>query len=348
MPDVREVFQMTTQKVRPDRGFTERQEFRQRRRVRNRKIGAYVTVAAIAAVAVIAIAAVQDGSGDTMVPGATPPPSAAAPVTSTHAYLDLATGERTPVAPDLSEARLLEVSPNGEAVAYNTCCDDDTISVASLDGSGAEVITPDELDGYGPTWIDDETILFQGRREGTIELGDLYVANLSTGEVTMVTDLPDERNGAWVIVSDVSPDGTTVLFHLPRRAGAGSEDDTKYDLWTAPLSGGEPTLLRKNAGFPQYAADGRIVFIDHAVPFHGDAIWVMEGDGSKARPLVDDRRAELTWPRVSPDGSMVAYGNQGEAYIISIDGGPGVGSGEATGEVSEEPAWFGNDTLIVN
>ena len=37
MPDLREVFQMSTQKVRPDRGFTERQEGRQRRRTRNRK-----------------------------------------------------------------------------------------------------------------------------------------------------------------------------------------------------------------------------------------------------------------------------------------------------------------------
>ena len=42
---------MSTQKVRPDRGFTERQEFRQRRRMRNRKIGAYVMVAAIIAIA---------------------------------------------------------------------------------------------------------------------------------------------------------------------------------------------------------------------------------------------------------------------------------------------------------
>ena len=57
MPDMREVFQMSTQKVRPDQGFTERQEFRQRRRVRNRKIGAYAMVAVIVAVSVVAIAA---------------------------------------------------------------------------------------------------------------------------------------------------------------------------------------------------------------------------------------------------------------------------------------------------
>ena len=61
MPDLREVFQMSTQKVRPDRGFVERQEFRQRRRMRNRKIGAYAMVAAIVVIAVVAIVAVRNG-----------------------------------------------------------------------------------------------------------------------------------------------------------------------------------------------------------------------------------------------------------------------------------------------
>ncbi len=95
MPDLREVFQMSTQKVRPDRGFTERQEFRQRRKVRNRKVGAYVVVTAIAAVAVIALAAVQGGRGDTTVPGSSAPPSASAQAVTTHSYLDIATGERS-------------------------------------------------------------------------------------------------------------------------------------------------------------------------------------------------------------------------------------------------------------
>ena len=49
MPDLHEVFQMSTQKVRPDQGFTERQELRQRRRMRNRKIGTYAMVAVVVA-----------------------------------------------------------------------------------------------------------------------------------------------------------------------------------------------------------------------------------------------------------------------------------------------------------
>ena len=336
---------MSTQKVGPDQGFTQRQEFRQRRRVRNRKIGTYAVVAAMVAVGGFAIVSTQQGDTDVRQPAApTSPSSAPGSNVTTHWYVDIATGERSPVAVNLGAARLLEISPNGEAVAYNTCCDDDALFVANLDGSGAEIITPDELDGYGPTWIDDERILFQGRPERTMQLGDLYVADLSTGEVTMVTDLPDERNGSWIVISDVSPDGTTVLFHLPRETAG----DTAYDLWTAPLAGGEPTLLRKNAGYAQYAADGSIVFLDHPVPFHGDAIWIMDGDGSDARPIVQGRGDFLSWPRVSPDGKLVVYGRDGEAEIIAIDGCCGTGgSGQKTGEFSDEPAWFGNDTLII-
>ena len=126
-------------------------------------------------------------------------------------------------------------------------------------GRGERASRPKDLDGYGATWIDDETILFQGRPSGTIEIGDLYVADISTGDLTMVVDLPDMRNESWFIRSDLSPDGMTVLFHLPRGQGG----RTKWDLWTAPIEGrGAPKLLRKNAGFAQYAPDGSIVFLD--------------------------------------------------------------------------------------
>jgi Tol biopolymer transport system component len=85
------------------------------------------------------------------------------------------------------------------------------------------------------------------------------------------------------------------------------------------------------------------VFLDHPIPFMGDAVWIMDGDGSNARPLVEHRGDEITWPRVSPDGTKIVYGHNGEVEWVDIE------SGEvtATDEFNEEPAWFGNDTLIV-
>lgn len=70
----------------------------------------------------------------------------------------------------------------------------------------------------------------------------------------------------------------------------------------------------------------------------------MDGDGSDARRLVGGEGA-YNWPRVSPDGTMMMYGNGGDVEIVDI----------ATGDVTTldapsepEPAWYGNDTLIVD
>jgi Tol biopolymer transport system component len=234
-----------------------------------------------------------------------------------------------------------EVSPNGESVVYFSF-DGDELFVAPIDGSDEATITLDGLSGVAPTWIDDETILFQGRptEGGPNDVGDLYAVDISTGDVTMVTDLPLEKHGAWFIVSDVSPDGTTVLFHLPREKGEGGG----YDLWTAPMAGGEATLLRKDAGFAQYGPDGSIVFFERPVSFEGDAIWIMDGEGRDARSLVEGGPF-TSGPRFSPDGATVSYAN--EEFLEIVD----VASGEVTeldaSTHEEDPAWYDDDTMIV-
>ncbi len=339
MNELKEIFDMVTKQTEPDLDSWKDQEDRQRRRQRNRRLGAYAVAAAIVVVAAVAIAALREGRGDQAEPAVPPSVAPGGGPAITHSFLDTLNGERTPVPVEMVGGRALTVSPDGQAIAYNTCCTSrHALYVAGLDGSDRVTITPDDLNGYAATWIDDDSILFQARDAGTKELGDLYVANISTGEMHMVTDLPDERNGAWIVMSDLSPDGTTVLFHLPRGKGY----DATWDLWTAPLAGGEATLLREDAGFAAYAPDGRIVFLDHPVPFESDAIWIMDGDGRNARSLVEG--GVFTWPRVSPDGTMVAYGNGGKAEIVHI------ASGDITAfdDPSEEPAWYGNGTLIVD
>jgi Tol biopolymer transport system component len=337
MSDIKELFDMVTKQTEPDLDSWKEQEERQRRTARRRRIGAFVATAAVVVAGVVAFATLRPGGG-TGGPAGSPSQSVTG-TTATHWYLNIATGDQTAVSAHMFGANVPEVSPDRDTIAYNFCCtSSDPLYIAGLDGSDPVRITPQGLDGYGATWIDDETILFQGRPSGTQKLGDLYVANVATGELTKVTDLPDESNGAWIVVSDVSPDGKTVLFHLPRGKG----DNVTWDLWTAPLAGGEATLLRKNAGFAVYAPDGSIVFLDHPFPFESDAIWIMAGDGSNARPLVEG--GAYSWPRVSPDGTRVAYSNAGMAEIVDI----------ATREVTafdvlaEAPAWYGNDTLIVD
>ncbi len=340
MAELKELFDMTTKHKEPDVGSWQEQERRQRRTTQNRKLGAYGAVAALIGGLVVFALVNRQGVGEEQ-PAGTPTSSPADALggTGSHFYVDLETGERTRVGAVLSGARLPEVSPDGQRIAYNTCCGGDSIHVVALDGSDRRTVTPAALDGYHPTWVDDGTILFQARPTGTDALGDLYTVDVSTGEMTMVIDLPDERNGSWIVRSDLSPDGTTVLFHLPRGRGEG----VTWDLWTAPLAGGEPTLLRKDAGFAAYEPDGSIVFLDHPYAFVGDEIWIMDGAGSDAQPLVEDG-SRLSWPTVSPDGTKVAYGNGGKIEVVDID----------TGEIvridadGEEAAWYDEVTLIVD
>jgi hypothetical protein len=55
MPDVQEVFRMSTQKVKPDPGALERQFGQQRRRTIRRKAGVYGLVAALVVIAAVAV-----------------------------------------------------------------------------------------------------------------------------------------------------------------------------------------------------------------------------------------------------------------------------------------------------
>ncbi|MEX0983895.1 MAG: hypothetical protein WD096_02475 [Actinomycetota bacterium] len=340
MNELKEIFDMVTKQTEPDLDSWKDQEDRQRRSARTKRIGAYTVAAVFVVLAAIAVVTQRDGDGGTG-PADEPVSPSPVPTVVTHSYLDIATGTRTPVAADLTDARLAEVSPDGTSVVYSTCCSGaDFIYVADLAGAERTQIDTGAPNGYAPTWIDDDTILVQARDADTRRIGDLYGVDVRTGDEELIVDLPDLRTGAWVVTSDVSPDGTTVLYHLPRGQGA----DATWDLWTAPIAGGEATLLRKDAGFAAYAPDGSIVFLDHPVPFESDAIWIMDGDGGDARSLV--KGGVYTWPRVSPDGAMVAYGHDGKAEIVDI------ATGEVTGldAFSEEfrLAWYSNDTLIVD
>lgn len=337
MSDIKELFDMVTKQTEPDLGSWKEQEDRQRRRSRNRKVGAFAMVAGIVALAGIALVTMQgDDTGGT--PPANSTDASAPDVTPTTAwYLDIATGERTPATAGIVADG--EVSPDGTRYVYSDCCSETSdIYVGDLDGSDTVAVTSEQMNGFVPVWLDDDTILFQGRDASTFEIGDLYTANVTTGDLTMVIDLPEMRKGAWVVRTDVSPDGTTVLYQLARGKG----QEVTWDLWTASIAGGDPTLVREDAGFAQYAADGSIVFMDHPYPFGGDEIWVMDGDGENVRRLVVG--SDLGWPVVSPDGTTVAYGIGGFADVVDIE------SGDITrlNVTTNNYAWFGNDTLIVD
>ena len=138
----------------------------------------------------------------------------------------------------------------------------------------------------------------------------------------------------WILSSDISPDGRTVLFHLPRGNPA------TWDLWTVPITGGTPTLVRRNAGFASYGPDGSIVYLDQPTDLTSSSIWIMNADGSEARTLV--KGGSYAWPRVSPDGTQIAYEEFGRTFVVNVGSGRVIDLGPGV-----EPAWVDNDTVLV-
>jgi Tol biopolymer transport system component len=288
MPDLREVFQMSTQKVRPDRGFTERQEFRQRRRTRNRKIGAYAMAAAVVR------------NGRTAPIPADPPSEELGIFAPVSGWIAFRIGGDLRAVDPANPANVVLFGPSGGAdpIAWST------------DGTRLLLRPQPEL----------EPVLFNGQWGiGTAETTsplDGFVLN-SDGSSTRLTG--DGRgsgpNATW---GSFSPDGTEVVY-----AGSGSQRGP----YIVDADGGQPRLLGKpgpgGEPFPEWAAwspDGsRIAFVDfwedhptyghHAYtlsfldPDTGDTLGV-GNDWPTQLPPVNVAAAGLAW---SPDGSQLAF-----------------------------------------
>jgi len=333
MAELKEIFEMVTNKTEPDVDAWQEQEQRQRRRIVGRRAAAFAVAAVVLVLAIVA--GVRLSEADKTGPAA---PSISTPPLgiTTHFLVDVGTGDRTALPAMMPGGLLVAVSPDGRTLAYNTCCSlGDSLSLVNADGTEDRTIAEHRLTGYAATWSPDgTTIVFQGRNPAGIGLGGLYAYDVATGARSEVVGLDGMRNQLWILSSDISPDGRTLLFHLPRGNPA------TWDLWTVPITGGTSTLVRRNAGFASYGPDGSIVYLDHPTDLTGSSIWIMNADGGDERKLVSGGRN--AWPKVSPDGSQVAYEDGGHAYVVNVESGRVIDLGPGV-----EPAWVDNDTVLV-
>jgi hypothetical protein len=135
-----------------------------------------------------------------------------------------------------------------------------------------------------------------------------------------------------------------VIYHLPRN----SAETTRWDVWSVPVTGGEPTLVLRNAAFPMLRAEGpeglRIQFV---LPRPNDfsGLSIMTGrpvPGSDIRQTLADAPSSIWWPTMSPDGNKIAYQVGGSTYVVDVN--TREVSKVADGSTAE---WLDNDTLIV-
>jgi dipeptidyl aminopeptidase/acylaminoacyl peptidase len=340
MPELREVFEMTTKQVEPDVDAWREQQKHQRRSSRKGKIGAFAVAAGLGLVAVVLVL-VNRTEPSANRPGADPSPRPL-PEFSVPSSVDLQTGEATPLPQSILGGSLYFTSPDRTMFVYSYCCGSpNPVYVANVDGTGVRKITPDGIDGFAARWSPDGSMLVYQQRDGTtIEIGDLFVVDVITGEATRITDLDPASYGGWALLPSFSADGETIIFHMPR--GPNDDVSTRWDIWSVPVAGGEPTLLVRNASMGVYAPDGgTLAYLDAPRGYWSSSrLMVADADGSDPRLLVEGNQIDI--PRWSPDGTRIAYTDADGIHVVDVS--TGEASLVAEGETSD---WLGDDTLVV-
>jgi dipeptidyl aminopeptidase/acylaminoacyl peptidase len=147
----------------------------------------------------------------------------------------------------------------------------------------------------------------------------VLVTDVATGRATDAT--PGDHDAPPVLAEDrgmaFSPDGQELCFVSNREPGDEEAWSTNNDLWTVPVSGGNPvrrTTAKGADGEPHYTPDGR------AIVFRAQARAGFESD--RWRVMVLDRRSGAT--RVlfeTPDLSAheLALGADGKSVLFTAE-----------------------------
>ena len=342
MPEVREVFEMSTRAVRPQAGALQRQHRRQRRHRLTQRAAVFAVAACI--VAVIAAAIGSGWSNPAHEPGGTKVPSPTTPP-PVLVSIDPATGAvEGRVVGDVSPAFRGSVSPDGSRVAFvRVVKGHEQLFVTNVTGRPTRLTGADEggcgCGSFDPAWSPDgRTIAFAG-----IDLAgnqDIYVVNVADGTIRRIThDLSLDGMPTW------SPDGRTIAFTRGQQAHAA--------LWTVDVADGRLTLVTSGQGGddPAWSPDGStIAFSGTAVDGSGTDLWLVRPDGTGLRRLAD-AAVQDTSPSWSPDGGSIAFAafrSDARPPVTDIDV-VDVATGHVVVLASEldDPAWSPAGTSIL-
>jgi Tol biopolymer transport system component len=325
------------------------------RRRRHRRITALATAAALLVAALGGAAAWNAWSDDRSSTGPAITPDRTESVGALY-FVDLNTGDRTR-ANNFSPDADYRFSPDGSRVACTGHCFGETGRLFVADSDGTDQIQlhpPDGYDEHGQrvwtepqniVWTPDATGLFYqlGAAANTINVRDIVRHDIATDETTPITDFAP-RDRFYCCTFDLSPNGSTVIYSRSRGTSPdhvlrGYGSVTAWDLWSQPITGGDPTLLLRDAGAPGYLADGEsVAFVDAAShAFSGPNIWIATNE---TRRNLATFTSQLWSMQMSPDRSKILFTNQDGISIVDV----------ATGDTSQlygnTAVWAGDDRLL--
>ncbi len=313
---------MATQKVRPDPSSLDRQQQREQRRAKNRTIGVFVVAVVVALMVGIGLFAVISLDEPSRVP-ADRSTGGAAPVADGESdvwLIDVETGEKTP-GPDLGPfVDHVAVSPDGTKIAYISSASAadqvEVVYVADIDGSNARAYpttrSPDAA--RSPSWSPDgSTIVYQAMGFGSV--GDLFLLDVASGDVRRLTDLASVPEDVALMMPTFDPSGDAVLFTLPTRT-----TPSQSGLWSIPVTGGDPTLIRRNADGVDASPDVQLItFVEVRIVDGQEVVgglWIADPDGGAGERVVEGPVSLSRW---SPDGTRILYADEERDALMILD-----------------------------
>lgn len=162
--------------------------------------------------------------------------------------------------------------------------------------------------------------------------GELYLADVRTGEVTPLVTTPNqaEFGAVW------SRDGTLVAY------AAQAAGEAYASLWVVSADGSG--ARRINGDLPLVPLDvmpvaswspdsSRLAFAT------AGRLYIVDVDGTGLRQIAEDV-TEIVSPSWSPTGDLIAFSGAGGAYVSSPDGGASTKlSSRAGGVIEHVPSW---------
>jgi Tol biopolymer transport system component len=345
MAELREIFEMTTTQVEPDKDSWQDQQRRQRRTSGGRKLAVFATVAAIVAAFIGAYALLRPAGTGT--PADEGPSSVVLPAIENGSYmLNVRTGETelfAPVTGRGSGGFAYAPSPDGTMIAYNVAGDNDRdVWLANADGSGARPIWSKGSAG-APVWSPDGNWIAFGANAPT---GSRRTYVVDAENPDRVTGITREGSGAGL---SWSPDAETLYyvddFWTVRRAAVYVNDQGEPGLRRAEdVVGGGSEL----AEMPSVSPDGTTLAYVSSRSVGGvdKELRLIPTDGGTPTTLVPEMPG-LADPRWSPDGRTISFkvdGDDGvEAWVVDI------ATGEATRLSHGYPfSWADDHTVMID